>query len=161
MLNSLIGLGAFPIAAALAREDVETRDDKGQPKWKPGNKCRNRLILSIILVNLVPFIYFALAFHVVGTFFGKLPSTDLTTTQIFCIGLLSLSVFAFYRFFLGLIVWKPCGSSLFYTPHEFERINERRAIHPSSWRHCLAGFLYLIIPWLVVLLFRTINLLPN
>jgi len=162
MLNSLIGLGAFPVAAAFAFKDVENRVC-GKPIWRKGYRSFRRLVLSIILLNFFPFIWFAFIFHNIEDFIGNLSLTHLPHTifQILSIGLLSLSVFAFYRFFLGLIVWQPCGNSLFYTPYELEEHIKDRAIYPSSWRHILAGILYLIIPWLVVALFIAINVLPK
>lgn len=160
MLNSLLGLGAFPIGTAFAGKDVERI--KGALRSVKGTRSRDRLCLSFVLFNFLPFIYFGVGFQLIGDFVGEFPSPDSfhAIAQILFIGLLSLGVFAFYRFFLGLVIWQPKGYSFFYTPYELEEQGKKRAIYPSPRIHILSGFIYLA-PWLTVVLARIIGLLLN
>ena len=158
MLNSVIGLGAFPIGATFAGKDVKERDSYGYPKWIEGSRSRNRLCLSVVFLNILPFIYFAVAFQFIDLI-GDIPSTHLLNTigQTLFIGFLSLGVFAFYQFFLGCVTWKPCGHSWFYTSYELDEHIEKRATYPSSRKHILGGVLYLF-PLLVLVLLKAIGL---
>jgi hypothetical protein len=156
MLNSVIGLGAFPVGEALALRDlVEIRN--GEKKWVKGFKSSKRLVLSVVILNLSPLLYFALIYYPIGDI---LSSNLYSWTQIFCLGLLSLSVFGFYRFYLGAITWKSCGNLLFYTEEEARKHTAQRDIDPSPWAHIFAGFGYLVLPWAVTALFKGTGLLP-
>ena len=116
--------------------------------------CIEKDFLSLGLLNIAPFAYFAVAFQSIGGLIGDQISTDLGygISQILSIGLLSLSVFAFYQFYLGFVTWKPCGTSLFYTQHELKKLRKKRAFYQHSRYHIKAGFLYLVIAWLSIIL---------
>jgi len=141
MLNSLFGLGAFPISHAWARVDVIKRV-KGKPLYVEGTKSRQRFWLSLLLLNFAPFVYFGITFQCIGVI-GDIPSTNFlyTILQIVFIGFLSLGVFAFYHFFLGFVTYYR---NRFYTQYDLKRLMNKRAIHPRSRNHILAGFTYLI-----------------
>lgn len=158
MLDSLIGRGPFPITSALALKDMEN-EVWGEPKWAKGYKSLKRFGLSLALLNIVPLVYFARIFQLIDGFIGH---TINTIAQILSIGLLSLGVFAFYYFFLGLSMLKSKRTPLFYTPYEFNKlIMKRETIYPRAWTHILAGILYLTLPWLMILFFEVIGLLPS
>jgi len=114
MLNSLIGLGAFPWGHALAGKDLKTRIN-GKPKYIKGCRSVNRLLLAIFILNILPLLYFALVFQLIDLFLGKCLSDNFWwgMLQIIFIGGLSLGAFAFYRFFLCFLVWRPRGYSFF------------------------------------------------
>lgn len=158
MLNSLIGLGAFPLTSALAGEDA-CGQVLGETKWEKGKKSRNRFFLSLGLLNVAPFVYFALLFQFMGAYI------DLSSTlsihfilQILFIGFLSLSVFAFYNFFLGLVIWQPCGGSFFYTEYELNEIKKNKTLYNHSWSYIVAGFIYPAIPWVIFVFLKALCL---
>jgi len=69
MLNSVAGLGAFPFAEALQRKDLVKIDKKNGDTWEKGPITKRRLCLSSVVLNLLPFLYFALCLqnlHVIG-----------------------------------------------------------------------------------------------
>ena len=120
MLNALIGLGAFPIANAFAREDIIGRDWSGEYVYSKTKTSRWRFLLSLVLLNVAPFIYFAFVF-------GFLSSVEAVPSilQILSLALLSLSVFAFFQFFLACVTCRRIRKHI-YTPFHFRRvINEK------------------------------------
>ena len=144
MLNSAIGLGAFHFARAFAGQDVKKkkRDAQGQIisiEEEKGSKSRVRLIFGLILLNIFPFLYFGKIFKLVCLIEGIH-----IVAQSLIIGFLSLGVFAFYRLFLFLIVWRPCGESLIYTKCERHRIMNERSIYEKAKYQIFTMFLYLI-----------------
>lgn len=161
MLNGAIGLRAFPLASALMCKDMVKKECHKRPKFEEGWRSLRRVFLSIWLLNVFPFIYFAFAFHFIGYFIGDLPSGNLICTiiQVVSIGILSLGVFAFYRIFLGFIVWKW---KVFYTQCEYDEIVWKRSLyHRSSLPHFVSGILYLIIPLVVIFLSKAICFFLN
>jgi len=153
MLNSVIGLRAFPLASAFAFKDYMGQNDQDKPIWEKGYRSFKRFVLSFVLLNILPFIYFAVAFQFIEKIIGNLPSANLffTIVQVVFIGFLSLGVFAFYRFFIGLAILKHKKNYVFYTEIEYEKHIEKRHVYPSSCHLILVGFVYLI-PWLVMIL---------
>lgn len=151
MLNSVIGLRAFPLASAFAFRDYVSKNDEDEV-WEKGFRSFKRLILSFTLLNILPFIYFAVALQFMGQFSGNLPSANVFDTifKVVFIGLMSLGVFAFYRFFIGLAILKRNENHVFYTEIEFKDI-QNRAVYPSSRHFMLVGFVYLV-PWLSMVL---------
>jgi len=149
MLNSLIGLGAFPLARALAGKDLMNVEE---PLVK-GSRSRRRCFLSFFLFDIFPFVYFALGYQFPGQYMKSFPSDNpvLATLQIVSIGTLSLGVFSFYRLFLAAMVWKPCGSSLIYTVPELENHKRKRGLHEKASLHAFAALGYLAVPWLIVI----------
>jgi len=156
MLNSLIGLGAFPISHFLAGVDVikrvKSKDEcmPCEPKFDKGTKSRNRWFLSIVLFNILPFGYFAYVFQNINLI------GDVTSTNIVFIGFLSLGVFAFPQFFFCVITSNI--GNWFYTQYDLERIKNERAIHPCSLSHLVAGLTYFLIPLLLFLLLKALGL---
>lgn len=152
MLNSVMGLRAFPLASAFAFKDYVNKKNKDDP-WEKGCKSFKRVMLAFTLLNILPFVYFAIAFQFIGKFIGNLPSADIfhTVVQVVFIGLMSLGVFAFYRFFVGLATLKRNGNHVFYTETEFKKHIQSRWVYPSSRHIILTGFVYLM-PWLAMIL---------
>lgn len=150
MLNSVLGLRAFPWGFALAGEDLVWKGN-GQS----GPKSRRRLLLSIALINALPFAYFGFAFHFMSElsqFFGKVLSTCLfcTVVKVVFIGFLSLGVFAFLRIYIAMVTWRYRGDYLFYTKYEYDKYIRKRYIHPYLCKHLCAGLIHLI-PFLMLL----------
>ncbi len=163
VLSSLVGRGPFPISSAFALKDLKIgKKKKGtkdvhETEWVKGYRSLRRLTLAVILLNLLPILYFALTFTQLGSLIGENVSTAF---QIISIGFMGLSVFGFYYFFLGFSMLRYNGELLFYTDFEHgELIKERRTIYPESWSHFLSGTLYFAIPWLTVFLFKGLDLL--
>lgn len=152
MLNSVIGLRAFPLASAFAFKDYVNKKSKDDP-WEKGYRSFKRVMLSFTLLNILSFIYFAIALQFIGEFIGNLLSANVfhTVVQVVFIGLMSLGVFAFYRFFVGLAILKRNGNHVFYTETEYEKHIQSRWVYPSSRHIILVGFVYLM-PWLAMIL---------
>jgi len=160
MLNSLIGRGAFPITSALSFRDMVGRwNDNGEPIWGRGYTSLRRLFLSVAVLNIAPLVYFAIVFQFIR-FIGDISSSCPinTITRILSIGLISLSVFAFYYFFLGLAILQVYGRPAFYTPFQYREQLKNRAFYPSTKNHIVAGFLYLLVPWIITVFFKAIGL---
>ena len=155
MLNSVIGLRAFPLASAFAFKDYVCKYQDNP--WKKGYRSFKRLILSFTLLNILPFIYFGIALQFIGKFIGNLPSADIfhTVIQVVIIGLMSMGVFAFYRFFVGLVILKRNDNYVFYTKAEYEKHIQERWIYPRSRYLIFVGFVYLM-PWLTMVLISLI-----
>ena len=122
-----------------------------------GNKSGKRVLLSLAVINALPFLYFAITFQLIGVLLDDIQVADSATgleqaianaLPVFDVGILSLSVFAFYRFFMGCLVMKCNGEPCFYTESEWEEHQRERGIYGCWQVHFLAGLLYLLIPWL-------------
>lgn len=163
MLNRVMGLRAFPVASALARKDIIKVEEDGfmrrhpweklesKKKWENGKKSLRRLLLSFIFLNGFPLFYFATTLYFLEGLKIEIPSTNffVFVIQILFIGLLSLGVFTFLRFYTGIITLKRNKDYFFYTKVEFEEYIKKRDIYPNSSYHILFGIFYLI-PWLVL-----------
>ena len=166
MLNSLIGRGAFPITSALSCKDMEGRkekmekDAKGEPDWKTRDRSCRRFVLSIFVLNVFPLIYFAVAFQSMGYIGDVFSTTNFNAIfQILSIGLIALSVFAFYYFFLGAVTWKKNDTPVFYTEYQWKEQYAEKVFYDSVKNHFIAGALYLALPWGTALLFKVVGLL--
>jgi len=139
MLNALIGLGAFPIANAFAREDIIGRDWWGEYVYSKTKTSVKRFLLSLGLLNGAPFFYFALVFQFLFSV-----KTVPTVLQTFSLALLSLSVFAFFQFFLACVTCRRIRNHI-YTPFHFRRVINEKGFHPNPWYHLFAGIAYLAV----------------
>jgi len=138
MLNALIGYGAFPIANAFAREDIIGQDDwSGKYVYSKTRTSRWRFLLSLLLLNFAPLFYFALVFQSLSS-----TKTAPTVLQTFSLALLSLSVFAFFQFFLACATCRGFRKHT-YTPFHFRRVINDKGFHPNPWYHLFAGIAYL------------------
>lgn len=158
MLNSLIGLRAFAYASAFAGEAV-TKKEKDKPcEFEQSSASNNRLIFALILFNILPFIYFGLVFFWINEIVGEIILTNFwhTMSQILSIGFFSLSVFAFQRFFIFLIVWKR-ARCLIYSQSEKDRIMRKRCIHEQARYHLCTVGLLLMLPWFFTCLSRIVE----
>jgi len=161
MLNSVAGLGAFPFTEALIGKDVVDEGIKKTGIWVKGSKTRRRLILAIVILNLLPFSYFAVCFQNMRFIGKEISDTPLTSfLQIIFIGFLSLGTYAFYRFFLGFALLNPYGDPVFYTPYEKEKLLEKRNMFPSLTMGIVSGIVYLV-PSIFILLLGALGLSLN
>ena len=173
MLNSVVGLRAFPLASAFAGKDYvgkndlnplgkgENWEEKWKGSWEDGYRSFKRLILSVIFLNILPFTYFAAVFQFIDDFIGTLPS-DLFCTigKVLLIGFLSLGGFGFYRFFIGLALLKHKENYVFYTDSELKEIVKKRKLYPISSCYIFVGFVYTL-PGLVIVLISLMRLFCN
>ena len=140
MLNAAIGLEAFPVARALASLFKKNKSDEDR-------KSLVRLITAVLIFNISPFVYFAVIFHYLKS--ALIPSINLcvTISQILIIGLLSMSVFGFYRLYhcIILIRWR-CDKSLLYTKRELMKLKKKRGLCMNAKAHLVGFILYFVLP---------------
>jgi len=159
MLNSTMGLRPFAYASAFAGKTLKKRKKDKPCEFEQSSASNNRLIFALILFNILPFAYFGAVFFWINEIVGEIILTDFlhTVAQVVSIGFFSLSVFAFQRFYIFLIVWKPCR---IYTLSEADRIIRKRGIYREARYHlCTVGFL-LMLPWFFTCLSRIVEWLP-
>lgn len=102
-------------------------DTPGMSKWK--GKAWLRFIVAFLLINVVPLGYFMLVY----SWLEALSSPTITFGKLFILLLLSLSGFAFYRIYWGLMVWKKNNKYIFYQGgHLPNALTDKIDDHPSS-----------------------------
>jgi hypothetical protein len=140
------------------------------PRWKPFHwtlffelrPARNRVILSVIFLNLCPIIYFAAVIAWLGR---SAPAAGyLSGTEYFREAFRGISpglaVFGFYRIWFSIIEMRP---SCFYlkTLEAKDELNEREPTSDSLkilerlwWVNLLFGCLYVVVPLIIVWFLR-------
>ena len=122
MLTSLGGLRAFPWGLFI------------EPKEKR-KKLSTRLVLSIVIFNILPFLIFAWGVKILNDpIFASL-----CTWNILASALSSLSVFCPYRIYHFIL---SVNSSFLYDDDEWSEISKARMFRESRFGHFLATVMY-------------------
>ena len=118
------------------------KNERDFPYWRKQEKVLNRVFVSIIIFNVLPFAYFAWMYNVILKNNFQLQSM----WQIFGVCLLSLSVFFYYRLYHLLLAF-PCVRDWLYDLEHpalcnFKK-NRLKAMGHSKWGQSIATFFYL------------------
>ena len=132
MLHTLRGLAAFDTSAAY----------KGNPK------SLMRFVLSIIFLNLLPFLHFSIILLYL------LHNLEVNILTILIIFSLSISIFGFDKIFHALLIR---GRNKLYTKSELESVtsysdNMRKKFSSHYLQFLVPGLLYVLIPLALLLL---------
>lgn len=127
MLSSLTGLSAFPWGGISVRN---------------GN-CRRaiwRLIFSVLVFNVLPFLQFALGLKVL-----EFSSDRISFWSVLWIGFASLSVYGPYRLYHSFMVWRKHCSYGLYELDEYKEVVEIRRIKDTPLGHFFGALFYWVL----------------
>ena len=147
MLNAAIGLQAFPVGRALYSLFKRNKSHEDL-------KCLVRLITAVLIFNVFPFIYFATIFYYLRplVFCPINWGFWVTVIRILIIGLLSIGVFGFYRFYHYIMLIRWHGRLLLYSECELINMKKKRGLCMDTKAHLFGSILYFAIPVLLGLL---------
>ncbi len=120
--------------------------------WNREKQAWIRFFLSLVMLNIIPFLYFYFVFNQLGNpkvFLGDFGSQLLSF-------LLSLAGMGFYRIFYGLMLIKRGNQYIFYNPQQYkdsngipksldEDVSKRPCLHKSVWPHLGPGLIWIAV----------------
>lgn len=97
-----------------------------------------RLFVSILCLNVAPFLVFATGYSVLACSSGN----TITYWKVFCISAASLSVYAPYRLYHVIMIGLKGTCIAIYNEKEYREIVDARKIRESEFGHMLALLFY-------------------
>lgn len=133
MLSSLKGFVAFPWGQALS----------SSPAFDDGRIYRRRLSLSILILNVLPIVLFAIVFRLWGAQAGA-HANHLSVWTLLRVALSAMGVYAPYRFFHGVITCR-LTRNWFYRPGELWALRRERAMVLNPFPHFISAAIYALV----------------
>jgi hypothetical protein len=115
--------------------------------WKRKPSAIKRLLTALIILNLLPFLQFAIIFIILEHLQILFRVTIVSVLKIILISFVSLFGFGYYRMFVAFLYRFP---KVFYTSEK--RIEQLTKGSSDFWARFIPGLIYAFLPTLVLLI---------